>query len=214
MFATDFPHIECEWPHTKPLVEEIYADVPEPEKRKIWAGNAVAFFKLGSRLSDLAAAAGDRFEMALGVDSKAQHQMAGAGRGEFAQPGDGGGGRTGKTGLPCAHHRRGLAVVPLHEGVESLLGARPVLIDRKCQIGGADKSGGVAAGVAGGLQHLSPPLAPESGAGIVREPAVEMPPDPFERGRGRSRGPDRRAAGTRRDRCENPARDGPAPLPV
>jgi predicted TIM-barrel fold metal-dependent hydrolase len=47
MFATDFPHIECEWPHTKPLVEEIYADVPEPEKRKIWAGNAVAFFKLG-----------------------------------------------------------------------------------------------------------------------------------------------------------------------
>jgi predicted TIM-barrel fold metal-dependent hydrolase len=47
MFATDFPHIECEWPNTKPLVEEIYADIPEPEKRKIWAGNAVEFFKLG-----------------------------------------------------------------------------------------------------------------------------------------------------------------------
>jgi predicted TIM-barrel fold metal-dependent hydrolase len=47
MFATDFPHIECEWPNTKPLVEEIYADIPEPEKRKIWAENAVEFFKLG-----------------------------------------------------------------------------------------------------------------------------------------------------------------------
>jgi predicted TIM-barrel fold metal-dependent hydrolase len=46
MFATDFPHIECEWPNTRPLVEEIYADVPEPEKRRIWAGNAVEFFKL------------------------------------------------------------------------------------------------------------------------------------------------------------------------
>jgi predicted TIM-barrel fold metal-dependent hydrolase len=47
MFATDFPHIECEWPNTRPLVEEIYADVPAPEKRRIWAGNAVEFFKLG-----------------------------------------------------------------------------------------------------------------------------------------------------------------------
>jgi predicted TIM-barrel fold metal-dependent hydrolase len=46
MFATDFPHIECEWPNTRPLVEEIYADVPEPEKRRIWAGNAVEFFNL------------------------------------------------------------------------------------------------------------------------------------------------------------------------
>lgn len=47
MFATDFPHIECEWPNTKPLVEEIYADIPEPDRRRIWAGNAVEFFKLG-----------------------------------------------------------------------------------------------------------------------------------------------------------------------
>src|SRR5579884_3875800 len=46
MFATDFPHIECEWPNTRPIVEEIYADIPEPDKRKIWAGNAVEFFKL------------------------------------------------------------------------------------------------------------------------------------------------------------------------
>ena len=46
MFATDFPHIECEWPDTKPIIEKIYADVPEDEKHQIWAGNAVNFFKL------------------------------------------------------------------------------------------------------------------------------------------------------------------------
>jgi len=46
MFATDFPHIECEWPNSKPLVEKIYADVPEDEKARMLAGNAIEFFKL------------------------------------------------------------------------------------------------------------------------------------------------------------------------
>ena len=46
MFATDFPHIECEWPNSKPLIDEIYADVPEEEKRQIWSGNVVKYFKL------------------------------------------------------------------------------------------------------------------------------------------------------------------------
>lgn len=46
MFATDFPHIECEWPNSKPAIQEIYADIPEEERHKIWAGNAVDFFKL------------------------------------------------------------------------------------------------------------------------------------------------------------------------
>src|SRR5258707_1110293 len=48
MFATDFPHIENEWPNSKPLVEEIYANVPEADKRKIWADNAVNYFKLNA----------------------------------------------------------------------------------------------------------------------------------------------------------------------
>lgn len=47
MFATDFPHIECEWPNSRPLIEKIYADVPTDERDTIWAGNAVEFFKLG-----------------------------------------------------------------------------------------------------------------------------------------------------------------------
>ena len=43
MFATDFPHIENEWPNSR-----IYADVPEDDKRKIGAGNTVEFFKLAN----------------------------------------------------------------------------------------------------------------------------------------------------------------------
>ena len=46
MFATDFPHIECEWPNSRRLVDEIYADVPADEKYRMWAGNAVEFFRL------------------------------------------------------------------------------------------------------------------------------------------------------------------------
>ncbi len=46
MFATDFPHIECEWPNSRPLVEEIYADVPVEERDRIFAGNAIDYFGL------------------------------------------------------------------------------------------------------------------------------------------------------------------------
>ena len=46
MFATDFPHIECEWPNSRALIKEIYADVPDNEREKIWTGNAIEFFKL------------------------------------------------------------------------------------------------------------------------------------------------------------------------
>jgi predicted TIM-barrel fold metal-dependent hydrolase len=54
MFATDFPYIECEWPNSRPLIEEIYADVPEADRRRIWAENAVEFFRLdqAARRSD------------------------------------------------------------------------------------------------------------------------------------------------------------------
>jgi predicted TIM-barrel fold metal-dependent hydrolase len=48
MFATDFPHIECEWPNSRSFIDKIYADVPESEKNKIWAGNAIEFFKLNA----------------------------------------------------------------------------------------------------------------------------------------------------------------------
>jgi predicted TIM-barrel fold metal-dependent hydrolase len=47
MFATDFPHVECEWPNSRSIVERIYGDVPRDERDRIWARNAVEFFKLG-----------------------------------------------------------------------------------------------------------------------------------------------------------------------
>src|SRR5438874_1512051 len=46
MFATDFPHIENEWPNSRPIIDEIYENVPADEKHKIWAGNAVKYFHL------------------------------------------------------------------------------------------------------------------------------------------------------------------------
>jgi predicted TIM-barrel fold metal-dependent hydrolase len=48
MFATDFPHIECEWPNSRSFINKIYADVAEDERDRIWAGNAVEFFKLAA----------------------------------------------------------------------------------------------------------------------------------------------------------------------
>src|SRR5215831_556051 len=32
MFATDFPHIECEWPHSRSFLDKLYADVPVEER--------------------------------------------------------------------------------------------------------------------------------------------------------------------------------------
>ena len=47
MFATDFPHIECDWPNTRPFAERLFADVPQAEAFKIAAGNMLEFFRLG-----------------------------------------------------------------------------------------------------------------------------------------------------------------------
>jgi predicted TIM-barrel fold metal-dependent hydrolase len=46
MFATDFPHIECEWPNTRPFAEKLFADVPADEAFKIAAGNVLSYFRL------------------------------------------------------------------------------------------------------------------------------------------------------------------------
>jgi predicted TIM-barrel fold metal-dependent hydrolase len=47
MFATDFPHIECDWPNTRPFAERLFAGVPPNEAYKIAAGNVLDFFCLG-----------------------------------------------------------------------------------------------------------------------------------------------------------------------
>jgi predicted TIM-barrel fold metal-dependent hydrolase len=46
MFATDFPHIECDWPNTRPFAERLFAGVPPGEVFKIAAGNMLAYFGL------------------------------------------------------------------------------------------------------------------------------------------------------------------------
>ena len=46
MFATDFPHIECDWPNTRPFAERPFADVPADEAFKIAAANTLTFFGL------------------------------------------------------------------------------------------------------------------------------------------------------------------------
>jgi predicted TIM-barrel fold metal-dependent hydrolase len=46
MFATDFPHIECEWPNTKPTLDSLTAGLSPDEKYKIVAGNVIDYFDL------------------------------------------------------------------------------------------------------------------------------------------------------------------------
>jgi predicted TIM-barrel fold metal-dependent hydrolase len=46
MFATDFPHIECEWPNTRPQAERLFAGVPSDDAFKIAAGNVLKFFQI------------------------------------------------------------------------------------------------------------------------------------------------------------------------
>lgn len=46
MFATDFPHIECDWPNTRPYAERLFDGVPKDEAFSIAAGNVLRFFGL------------------------------------------------------------------------------------------------------------------------------------------------------------------------
>jgi predicted TIM-barrel fold metal-dependent hydrolase len=46
MFATDFPHIECDWPNTRPFAERLFAGVPADEAFRIASGNVLDFFHL------------------------------------------------------------------------------------------------------------------------------------------------------------------------
>ncbi len=46
MFATDFPHIECDWPETRSYADRMFAGVPWDEAYPILAGNMIRFFHL------------------------------------------------------------------------------------------------------------------------------------------------------------------------
>jgi predicted TIM-barrel fold metal-dependent hydrolase len=40
MFESDYPHSDCNWPHTRKLLAEVLADVPDEDARKIVETNA------------------------------------------------------------------------------------------------------------------------------------------------------------------------------
>jgi predicted TIM-barrel fold metal-dependent hydrolase len=46
MFATDFPHIECDWPETRSYADRMFDGVPWDEAYPILAGNMIKFFHL------------------------------------------------------------------------------------------------------------------------------------------------------------------------
>lgn len=46
MFATDFPHIECDWPETRSYADRMFAGVPWDEAYPILVGNMIKFFHL------------------------------------------------------------------------------------------------------------------------------------------------------------------------
>jgi hypothetical protein len=46
MWATDFPHPECDWPESQAVIDENFAGVPEDERRLMVGGNAIEYFHL------------------------------------------------------------------------------------------------------------------------------------------------------------------------
>jgi predicted TIM-barrel fold metal-dependent hydrolase len=46
MWASDFPHLESDWPNSQRVIAENFAGVPEDEKSKMIVGNAVKYFRL------------------------------------------------------------------------------------------------------------------------------------------------------------------------
>jgi predicted TIM-barrel fold metal-dependent hydrolase len=47
MFFTDYPHSETTWPDSRKVVDEQLHGIPEDEKHKLRAGNAVRLYHLG-----------------------------------------------------------------------------------------------------------------------------------------------------------------------
>jgi len=46
MWSTDYPHHICDWPYSRKIAGEMFAGVPENERRQICADNAVGLYKL------------------------------------------------------------------------------------------------------------------------------------------------------------------------
>jgi predicted TIM-barrel fold metal-dependent hydrolase len=49
MWSTDFPHLECAWPKSMELADEMFAGVSASDRWKMTAGNAIDYFRLDER---------------------------------------------------------------------------------------------------------------------------------------------------------------------
>ncbi len=47
-WSTDFPHVQCDWPNSRQIIEDEFQDVPAGERRKIICDNAMSYFRLGA----------------------------------------------------------------------------------------------------------------------------------------------------------------------
>jgi predicted TIM-barrel fold metal-dependent hydrolase len=47
-WSTDFPHHGNDWPYSRKVIDELFVNVPEDERKKIVADNAVKFWNLGN----------------------------------------------------------------------------------------------------------------------------------------------------------------------
>ena len=45
-WSTDFPHVQCDWPNSRQIIEDQFRDVPDDERRKITCDNAKKYFRL------------------------------------------------------------------------------------------------------------------------------------------------------------------------
>ena len=46
MWASDYPHSDSTWPHSRKVIERDFAGVPEPTSHAIVADNAAALYSL------------------------------------------------------------------------------------------------------------------------------------------------------------------------
>ena len=46
MWSTDYPHHRNDWPYSRRVIEESFQGVPEDEKHRMIAGNAVELYQL------------------------------------------------------------------------------------------------------------------------------------------------------------------------
>ena len=46
MWSTDYPHHGNDWPYSRKVINDTMADVPQDERQKILAGNAIRIFHL------------------------------------------------------------------------------------------------------------------------------------------------------------------------